>query len=96
MAALYIGDKIEIVSRFLDADYWEKANFQLDFSLEKSFKIGLSVFAKANNLLNSPRIRYVKTHNSYNDNFYLQNTDNTLIRKEVYRQTITIGLRYRL
>lgn len=96
LAASYIGDKIEIVSRFLDADYWEKANFQLDFSLEKSFKAGLSIFAKANNLLNSPRIRYVKTHNSYNDNFYLQNTDNTLIRKEVYRQTITIGLRYRL
>jgi outer membrane receptor protein involved in Fe transport len=98
LAASYSGDKIVIVSRFLDSDYWEKASLQLDLSLEKNFKSGLSVFAKANNLLNTPKIEFLKTHNDYNNQFNYQSAESgeTLIRKEYYKQSFLVGVRYKL
>jgi len=98
LAASYIGDKIIIASRYLDSDYWEKGSFNLDFSMEKSFKNGFSIFAKANNLLNTPKIEFLKTYNPYNDKFDYQSADKgeTLIRREFYQRTLLIGIRYKL
>ncbi len=98
LAASYTGDKIVIVSRFLDSDYWEKGSLQLDLSAEKSFKSGFSIFAKANNLLNTPKIEFLKTQNSYNDQFSNQIPGNgeTLIRREYYQSSFLLGIRYKL
>jgi outer membrane receptor protein involved in Fe transport len=98
LAASYTGDKIVIVSRFLDSDYWEKASIQLDLSAEKNFKSGFSIFAKANNLLNTPKIEFLKTQNSYNDRFENQTAGNgeTLIRSEFFKQSFLVGIRYKL
>jgi outer membrane receptor protein involved in Fe transport len=98
LAASYTGEKIAIASRFLDSDYWDKPTLQLDASIEKDFKSGLSVFAKANNLLNTPTVSFVKTHNEYNDKFPLQDTGKheTIIRKEYYKPSFLIGIRYKL
>jgi len=97
LAASYTGDKIVIVSRFLDSDYWEKGSIQMDISVEKNFKNGFSIFAKANNLLNTPKIEFLKTHNSYNDQFDYQSAESneTLIRKEYFKQSFLIGMRYK-
>lgn len=97
LAASYTGEKIVIASRFLDSDYWEKASIQLDASIEKSFKNGCSVFAKANNLLNTPSILFLKTHNVYNEKFDLQmsSKNETIIRKDFYKQSVLLGLRYK-
>jgi len=97
LAASYTGDKIVIVSRFLDSDYWEKGSIQMDLSVEKNFKNGFSIFAKANNLLNTPKIEFLKTHNSYNDRFDYQSAESneTLIRKEYFKQSFLIGMRYK-
>ncbi|OIP82590.1 MAG: hypothetical protein AUK44_07420 [Porphyromonadaceae bacterium CG2_30_38_12] len=98
LAASYTGDKIVIVSRFLDSDYWEKGSLQLDLSAEKNFKSGISIFAKVNNLLNTPKIEFLKTQNSYNDQFANQTTGNgeTLIRREYYQPSFLVGVRYKL
>jgi len=97
LSAAYTGDRIVVASRYLDSDYWEKAAINLDASIEKSFKNGLSLFAKANNLLNTPTIRFVKTHNSYNDVFPLQSaeSDETLIRRYFYKPTLLAGIRFK-
>ncbi len=98
LAASYTGDKIVIVSRFLDSDYWEKASIQLDLSAEKNFKSGLSIFAKANNLLNTPKIEFLNTQNPYNNQFENQTAGNgeTLIRREFFKQSFLVGIRYKL
>jgi len=98
LAASFTGDKIVIVSRFLNSDYWEKASVQLDLSVEKNFKSGISIFTKANNLLNTPKIEFLKTNNPYNDQFENQTTGNgeTLIRREYFNQSFLVGVRYKL
>ena len=98
LSASYTGDKIAIVSRFLNSDYWDKATFNLDASIEKKFRKGWSVFAKANNLLNTPNIRYVKTNNSFNDKFELQSATSgkTIIRKEQFYQSFLVGVRFKM
>lgn len=100
VSALYTGDKIVIASRYLDSDYWEKASVQLDASAEKDFKNGISVFFKANNILNTPKIEVIKSINQYNidKKFPLQSATNneTLIRKDYYGFSFNFGIRYKL
>jgi outer membrane receptor protein involved in Fe transport len=98
LAASYTGDRIIIASRFLDSDYWEKGSVQLDASVEKRISENWTVFAKASNLLNTPKTEYLKTKNSYNHKFPMQSAadGNTLIRKEYYHTTLLAGVRFRL
>lgn len=98
LAAAYTGEKIAIVSRFLNSDYWDKPTFNLDASIEKDFKNNIAVFAKINNLLNTPAERFIKTHNSYNDKFSLQSSagGETIIKRDYYKQSFLIGIRYKL
>ncbi|MFZ4582043.1 MAG: TonB-dependent receptor domain-containing protein [Paludibacter sp.] len=96
LSASYTGDKIVIASRFLDSDYWEKGAVQMDASIEKSFKNKMSIFAKANNLLNTPSIIYLKTHNVNNEKFPDQEKSGTIIRKDHYKQSFLIGVRLKL
>lgn len=96
VAFAYTGDRLCIVSRYLDEDSWQAGYVSMDASIEKRFKSGLSFFAKASNVLNSPMIQYTK-----------QNEKNSLIanveryhgrvveRKELYGQNILIGLRFK-
>ena len=49
-----------IVSRYLDEDSWQAGYATMDASVEKRFKTGFTLFAKASNLLNSPMIQYIK------------------------------------
>lgn len=98
LAASYTGDRIIIASRFLDSDYWEKGSVQLDASVEKRISENWTVFAKASNLLNTPKTEYLKTENSYNHKFPMQSASDgtTLIRKEYYHTTLLAGVRFRL
>ena len=98
LSASYTGEKIAIVSRFLNSDYWDKATINFDASIEKKFNSGWSVFTKANNLLNTPNIRFVKTRNAFNDNFELQSatSGNTIKRKEYFYQSVVVGIRFKM
>lgn len=97
IATTYSGEKIAIASFYLNSDIWQKGGFYLDASAEKKFRNGFSVYAKANNLLNTPRIEFIKTHNPKNDGFPLQTAKgNTIIRKEYYKPSFLVGVRFKM
>lgn len=91
----YTGERIYLVSRFVDDDQWQKAALQLDASVEKKLRKGISIFAKAKNLLNTPMEVYIKKGNPANSSIPDQGvaSNSTLIRKEFSMQSFLIGIR---
>ncbi len=96
LAASYTGAKLALVSPFKDADQWDKAMFGLDLSAEKKFPCGVSVFLKANNLLDAKRERYLKTVNESNTNYEGQTKDKTIVGTYKYGRTFLMGVRVKL
>ncbi|MEG1521844.1 MAG: TonB-dependent receptor [Bacteroidales bacterium] len=97
ISGTYTGEKIVIASHYLDSDYWEGGTFSLDLSAEKRFKCGVSIFAKANNLLMTETERYIKTTNPYNAVFEHQTDKNrTLIRRDTNGTNLMLGVRYKM
>ncbi len=98
LAGAYTGERINTVSQFLNNDLWQKAFIQMDASAEKRFKSGISVFVKANNLLNTPAKLFIKGTNPANlvikEN--IVSNGQTLIRSDYYGQSYLIGIRYKL
>ncbi len=97
LAFSYTGERIYSVSRYVENDLWQKGFFQLDFSAEKRFKKGLSVFVKAQNLLNTPVEVYIKKTNPQNNNlpYHSESDKTTLVRSEYTMQTYLAGIRYK-
>lgn len=96
LAASYTGTKLALVSPFKDADQWDKAMFGLDFSMEKKFTCGVSVFLKANNLLDAKRERYLKTVNHSNLEYEGQSSDKTIVGTYKYGRTYLVGVRVKI
>ena len=96
LAASYTGTKLALVSPFKDADQWDKAMFGLDFSMEKKFPCGVSVFLKANNLLDAKRERYLKTVNQSNIEYEGQSSDKTIVGTYKYGRTYLVGVRVKI
>ncbi len=92
----YTGERINTVAQFVDSDLWQKAFTQMDASAEKTFKGGFTVFAKINNLLNTPMEVYVKGNNPQNNYKPEQGGDHTLIRRDYYQRSYMIGVRWKL
>lgn len=92
----YTGKRLSEISNWLDNDIWEAGYMQLDASLEKTFKAGFSIFAKASNLLDTPVLRYIMPNRmteSLTD--YERYKGGVIERREWHAQTVTIGVRYR-
>ena len=96
LSASYTGTRLALVSPFKDADQWDKAMFGLDLSAEKQFKGGISLFFKANNLLDAKRERYLKTVNESNLQYEGQKSDRTIVGTYRYGRTFLLGVRYKL
>lgn len=98
LAFSYTGDRIYTVSRFFENDYWQKGFLQMDASITKSFNNGISLYAKANNLLNTRFYGYIPLANAYNSQFpdHTNNDKNTEVRTNYAAQTIIIGIRFNL
>ncbi|UKT63013.1 TonB-dependent receptor [Pedobacter mucosus] len=97
LAGAYTGSRINTVSQFLNNDLWQKGFVQMDASAEKRFKGGVSVFIKANNILNTPTKLFIKGTNIENNkiNEALVKDGNTLVRSDFYGQNYLIGFRYK-
>lgn len=97
LALSYTSDRLYVVSRFLDNDIWQGGYLQLDASLEKKLKYGLSLFAKASNLLDTPMVLYLKKQNEANMNVagYENYKNGTLVRRDYYGQNLQIGFKYK-
>lgn len=98
LAFSYTGDRIYTVSRYVDNDQWQKAFWQMDASAEKRFKNGVSIYVKAQNLLNSHVKVYIKKTNPINSDvpYHGDSDENTLVRDEYTSQSYLIGIRYKL
>lgn len=96
LAGSYTGKRLSDVSNWYNDDIWEAGFFQLDASLEKSFKKGFSIFAKASNLLDSPLIRFIQDGPHTEDIEGYERYNGCLLeRKEWHGQTIILGFRYK-
>ncbi|MGO4875786.1 TonB-dependent receptor domain-containing protein [Pedobacter psychrotolerans] len=97
LAGAYTGPRINTVSQFLNNDLWQEGFIQMDASAEKRFKGGISVFIKANNILNTPTKLFIKGTNPENDkiNEDLVKDGHTLIRSDYYGQSYLLGFRYK-
>ncbi|MFD1818657.1 TonB-dependent receptor [Pseudarcicella hirudinis] len=98
IAASYTGERINTVSQFLDNDLWQEAFIQMDASVERKFGKNWVIFAKANNLLNTPMRVFIKNTNPVNANIPQENAsgNKTLIREDYYQRSYLIGIRYKL
>jgi TonB-dependent receptor len=97
LALSYTGDRLYAVSRYVDSDVWQGGYLQLDAAMEKKLKVGVCLFAKAVNLLNTPMVRYLKKENDANRHVagYESYRSGTLIRRDYYGQMVQVGARYR-
>lgn len=62
----YIGERIQAVSNYYNLDTWERPSTYLDFSMQKKVGPHFIIYAKANNLLNTPYELIIKQNNTYN------------------------------
>ena len=104
ISAVYTGKLIAQVSADYGLDYWQMPMTRLDFSFEKrlSKKIKLSIYGKANNILNTAyilRIMQPVPAAYQNGAFKLPQQDDVnnsiLVEKEQYYQGYLLGIRYK-
>ena len=96
IAFSYTGKRLSEISNWYNDDIWEDGYIQLDASVEKSFKCGISIFAKASNLLDTPMLKYIHK-GPHTDDVTSKRTDGNVIeRKEWHGQTFMLGVRFKL
>lgn len=97
LAFSYTDDRLYIISRFEDNDIWQAGFLQTDISVEKAFDSGISVYAKATNLLDTPMVLFLKKTNPANENVdgYETFRNGTLVRRDYYGQTFRLGIKYK-
>ena len=97
LSAVYTGDKLFAVSRFLNNDTWQSSFVQLDASLEKKVKKS-TLFIKANNILNTPISLYLKKYNKVNETIsgYENFNNGTLLRKDLNGINIQVGFKFKI
>lgn len=96
LSAVYTGERIEIVSPWLDLDIWSRPFTQLDFSVEQRMGNWVA-FLKVNNLLNSPYELFVKKPRKTEQlDFPLQDSPGeTIVQREQFWQSFRIGVRFK-
>ena len=97
LSGSYTGRKLSEISNWFDNDIWEAGYAELDASVEKSFRSGLSIFAKASNLLDSPVLRFINP-NSLTESLkdYPRYNGAVIERKEWHGISLVIGMRFNL
>lgn len=97
LAMVYTGDRIISVSPYLDNDIWQRGFVQLDFSVDQKIYKGLTMYAKINNILNTPLLADIRLPNTFNPEQapYLDSSKSVLVREDFYWQTLLIGIKYK-
>lgn len=99
LSLVYIGEKLEAISPYLNNDLYSKPLAILDFSLDKKVSRTIDVFIRANNLLNSAYQMYIKkpVYQQNNEYPYQKDPQNkTLTRRDEYYQSFRIGIRFKV
>lgn len=99
LAGVYTGRRINTVSPFLDNDIWQKGFIQLDFSAEARISRMFSVFAKVNNILNTPYELEIRQKVSQSTAALVPHQEagkNAFVRKDTYGANYLLGIRFKL
>ena len=97
LSFVYTGERIEFVSPFAENDHWSRPMMQLDVSLDQKVSKNFTVFARVNNLLDTPYELYVKRPLARQDATFPyqdKSTDETLVRRDLFGRSFRLGLRY--
>ena len=96
LAWQFTGERISLVSPYYEFDQWQNSLSLFDFSAEKKMGKHLGLFAKIQNLLNTPDLFYInqKLSNSYPVSYQTPGDSKTLSSKNMYGQNYQLGLRY--
>ncbi len=99
LSAVYTGERIAVVSTGFETDWWQKSFIQLDFSAEKRILEKFVVFAKINNIINTPYKLFIKKPHypsSRIEAMQPNSREETLVREEFYGRTFLFGIKYNL
>lgn len=100
LAMGYTSRRINTVSQFLDNDIWQKGFAQMDFSVEKRLSKRWYLYAKVNNILNTPyqlEIRQPYTASGIIGAVpYQELGKNTFVRKDTYGANYLLGVKFKL
>ena len=99
LAFQYTSGRISTVSQFYNYDIWQKAFAQMDFSVEKRVAHRWYVYAKVNNILNTPY--ELEVHQPYSTNVnsfapYQTPGKNIFMRKDTYGVNYLLGVKFKL
>ena len=99
LALVYTGERINTLSLYKGLDNWEKPTINLDFSAQKEFGKHYIVYAKVNNLLNTPFKLIIKQANSsYSGKFRLpfqDSPDYVTVQYDRFYTTYSLGFRFK-
>jgi len=100
LAGVYTGEMIKMVSLYYDLDYWQLPMLNLSASAEKKIGKHLTVYVKAQNLLNTPMRVVVHAQNTYqtgDNRMPDQPYGNKILTQRVnYGRTFLAGIRFKL
>lgn len=97
LAFSYTGKRLAVIDRMYENDRWDAGMAQLDLSVEKTFKNGLSIFLKGQNLLNTPLIRYYHANDRNAKVENVRRYDGGIVeREEKTGASFMLGVRYKL
>ncbi len=99
LAFNYTSRRINTVSAYNNEDIWQKGFTQMDFSVEKRIVKHWYVFAKVNNILNTPyQLEMLKPYTGVGTNSAVPdqtNGKNIFIRKDTYGANYLLGIKFK-
>lgn len=100
LALGYTSSRINTVSQYADNDLWQKPFTQMDFSVEKRVARRWYIYAKVNNILNTPyELELKKPYTAtgiIGEVPYQTKGKNTFIRKDTYGANYLLGVKFKL
>ncbi|OYZ47611.1 MAG: hypothetical protein B7Y15_13835 [Bacteroidetes bacterium 24-39-8] len=99
IAMVYTGERINTLSLYKGLDNWEKPTLNLDFSVQKEFGKHYILYAKVNNLLNTPFQLIVKQNNSsYSGRFKLpfqESANYVTVQYDQFSTSYSLGFKFK-
>jgi len=100
LAVGYISRRINTVSQYYNNDVWQKDFVQMDFSIEKKLGRHWFVFAKVNNILNTPyQLEIRQPFKGSTPRIavpYQEVNENLFKRKDTYGASYLLGVKFKL
>jgi len=96
----YTSRRINTVSQYLNNDIWQKDFEQMDFSVEKRLARHWYIYAKVNNILNTPyELELLQPYvggSGVNSAPYQQQGKKTFVRKDTYGANYLLGVKFKM